>query len=69
MDNPELHLLLGEIKGKLELVIEGQESHDKKLDGLGGRLSKAESKAAQHGLITGAIAAIGITFIKEKLGL
>lgn len=69
MPELDIHLFLGEIKGKLELVIDGQEAHSKKLDELGGRLSKAESRAAQHGMITGAVAAVGISFIKEKRGL
>ena len=69
MDCQDMHLLLGEIKGQLEMVTQNQENHNSKLDAISGRLSKAENRAAQHGMVTGAIAALGISFIKEKLGL
>jgi hypothetical protein len=51
------------------MVIDNQDVHSQKLDHVGGRVSAVESKAARQGMITGAIAAIGISFIKEKLGL
>lgn len=65
----ELHLLLGEIKGKLDLVIESQDRHETKLDMVSNRLNAVESKAASYGLVTGGIAAVGVALIKQKLGV
>lgn len=69
MADTDIHLLLGEIKGKLELVIENQGRTDEKLDGLTKRIGKVESNAAKHGMVTGAVAAVGVAIIKGKLGL
>ncbi len=69
MADQDLHLLLGEIKGKLDMVIDNQESHGKKIDGIDARLGKVENKAATNGMITGGIAAIGVSLIRQKLGL
>lgn len=69
MAGQDIHLLLGEIKGKLDLVIESQGRTEEKLDGMNKRISQVESNAAKHGLITGAVAAVGIAIIKGKLGL
>ncbi|MGZ8153045.1 MAG: hypothetical protein ACXWT1_05675 [Methylobacter sp.] len=62
-------LLLGEIKGKLDMVAENQDKLDQKFDGLSTRIGKVESRAAGHGMVTGAVAAVGIAFIKDKLGV
>lgn len=66
-------LLLGEIKGKLDMLIESQGVQNTKLDTISTRLSKVEGKASsaggQMGGVVGSIAAIGVVLIKEKLGL
>jgi len=67
--NGDIHLLLGEIKGKLDMVVDGQERLGEKFDGLSTRISKVETRAAGHGMVTGAVAAVSIAFIKEKLGI
>ena len=63
------YLLLGEIKGKLEMIIINQNATHEKIDHLGSRLNHVESKSAQYGLITGAVAAVAISLVKEKLGI
>lgn len=65
----DIHLLLGEIKGKLDMVVDGQDRLGEKFDGLSTRIGKVETRAAGHGLVTGAVAAVGIAFIKDKLGV
>ncbi|MCF7964179.1 MAG: hypothetical protein K9L79_01430 [Methylobacter tundripaludum] len=65
----DIHLLLGEIKGKLEMVADSQDRMEQKFDGLSTRIGKVEARAAGHGMVTGAVAAVGIAFIKDKLGI
>lgn len=69
MEGHDISLLLGEIKGKLDLVVDGQAKLDEKFDGLNVRITKVESRSAVKGMATGAFAAIGIALIKDKLGL
>lgn len=68
-DDTNLHLLLGEIKGKLDMVINKQDLHTRKVDNFSDRLNKVESKAALNGMFTGGIASLGIAFIRHKTGL
>lgn len=64
---PDEHtLLLGEIKGKLDLVISGQTEQGLKLDGLDHRLRKVETKAASYGAVAGGIVSVGIGLMIEK---
>jgi len=69
--NADESRLLGEIKGKLDLVIDGQaeqkQSFEMKLDGLDERLRKVENKAALNGAISGGIISIGMAIAIEKL--
>ena len=65
----DIHFLLGEIKGKLEMVADSQTRIEQKVDGLSTRISTVETKAAKHGMITGAVAAVGVALIKGKLGV
>lgn len=69
--NSDENRLLGEIKGKLDLVIDNQntqnEQFTKKLDGLDTRLRKVETKAALNGAVAGGIMSIGIAIVIEKL--
>lgn len=69
--NADESRLLGEIKGKLDLVIEGQadqrESVEKKLDALDTRLRKVENKAALNGAVAGGIISVGMALAIEKL--
>ena len=73
MPNEEHILLLGEIKGKLDLVISNQDtSHERfeeRFDGLDTRLRKVETKAAINGAVTGGLVAIGFELAKAKLSL
>ncbi|MGR9014157.1 MAG: hypothetical protein ACU83U_10980 [Gammaproteobacteria bacterium] len=65
----DLRVLLGEIKGKLDAVADCQGRMETKFDGLSNRISRVENKASKNGLITGAMAAVGVAFIKDKLGV
>lgn len=69
--NAEENRLLGEIKGKIDTVIDNQKSQNEqfvqKLDGLDTRLRKVETKAALNGAISGGLVAIGIALLQEKL--
>ncbi len=59
-------LLLGEIKGKLDLVISNQDTQGAKLDGLDSRLRKVETKAAGYGAVAGGMVAVGVALLIEK---
>ena len=68
MGNADEHtLLLGEIKGKLDLVIQNQDSQNNKIDGLDARLRKVETKAAMNGAVAGGVVGIAIALAQEKL--
>lgn len=60
-------LLLGEIKGKLDLVIDGNERTNDRLDSIDGRLRYVERKAALNGALSGGIVSIGMAIAIEKL--
>lgn len=58
--------LLGEIKGKLDMVIANQETHGAKLDSMDGRLHKVEAKSAAFGAGAGALVSVGLAILIEK---
>lgn len=60
-------LLLGEIKGKLDLVIDGTERTNHRLDSIDGRLRHVERKAALNGAVAGSIVSVGMAIAIEKL--
>lgn len=59
-------LLLGEIKGKLDLVIGNQTAHASKLDGLDSRLRTVETRAATFGALSGGLVSVGVALMIEK---
>jgi hypothetical protein len=70
MTMPDEHtLLLGEIKGKVDLMLEGQNGTNSRLDGIDNRLRTVENRAAIHGAVGGGIMAVGVSMIMKKLGL
>lgn len=69
MSSSEIHLLLGEIKGKLEMVIDGQAEIKQDISQIKTRVSKTERINAQYGVGAGAIAAVGIELIKKQMGM
>lgn len=69
MPDKDLHLMLGEIKGKLDLVIDNQNAHGEKIDKIHGRMNKVERSTAINAATVGSIAAVGISFIRHKLGI
>jgi hypothetical protein len=71
--NDEHTLLLGEIKGKLDLVISGQTDTNERLGDIDTRLRDVERKAATHGAVAGGVVSVGIALLaetlKKKIGL
>jgi hypothetical protein len=72
----ELHVLLGEVKGKLDGIAERTERMEQKLDSVSGtlhsRISKIETTQARHlGVVAGAgsIIMLGWEVIRAKLNL
>ncbi|AKH36887.1 MULTISPECIES: hypothetical protein [Nitrosomonas] len=59
-------LLLGEIKGKLDLMIERQDESNARLDKLDTRLRKVETKSAINGAVSGGLVSVGIALMIEK---
>lgn len=66
MAGDEHALLLGEIKGKLDLVIANQDAQGTKLDGLDTRLRKVETRAALNGALSGGLVSVGVALMIEK---
>lgn len=60
-------LLLGEIKGKLDTLIDAHHSHAEKLDSIDGRLRHVERKTVMHGAAYGALASVGMAILIEKI--
>lgn len=58
--------LLGEIKGKLDLVILNQGEANKKLDVMDGRLRRVETRSAITGAASGGLVSVGIALMIEK---
>ena len=65
----ETLLLLGEIKGKLDMVIDSQAEIKQELGGLTKRVGKTEIANAKYGVVAGTIAAVGVDLIKKQMGL
>lgn len=59
-------LMLGEIKGKLDLLLEGQSNVCGKIDKLTERVSVVEGKAARNGSVCGAVVAVGVAIAIEQ---
>lgn len=58
--------LLGNIEGKLDMVISGQNQTNKRLDGVDDRLRNVEAKAALNGAAAGAMVSVGVALLIEK---
>jgi hypothetical protein len=59
-------LLLGEIKGKLDLMISSQSETNERLDKMDSRLRKVETKSAINGAISGGLVSVGVALMIEK---
>ncbi|MGJ4748460.1 hypothetical protein ACQV5M_19020 [Leptospira sp. SA-E8] len=60
-------LLLGEIKGIVQSLKEGQEAQARQMKGLDARLRAVEQKAAVTGAVSGGVMSIGLTLLAESL--
>lgn len=58
--------LLGEIKGRLDMVIANQETQGAKIDGMNSRLHRVENKSAMLGAGAGALVSVGLAILIEK---
>lgn len=76
-------MLIGELRGKLDMIISGQATmkdelkkdingmgtrFQKEIDDLETRVNGMETKSAQYAISIGGLSAIGFSLIKEKLG-
>ena len=59
--------VLGEMKGKLDMIHEAQVTHGQKLDALDSRLRKTENRTATMGAAAGLCMAICVEFVKSIL--
>ncbi len=66
-EKDEHALLLGEIKGQLGMVIDGQRETNDKIGNIDTRLRHVETKAATTGAISGGIMAVGMAILIEKI--
>lgn len=62
----EVAKLLGQVSGKLDMVISNQDKQEKKLDGMDGRLRSVETRSAIIGAGAASIVSIGIALAIEK---
>lgn len=59
--------LLGEMKGKLDMIHEAQIAHGAKLDALDARLRQTENRTAVTGAAAGLCMAVCVEFVKGIL--
>ncbi|HAF00397.1 MAG TPA: hypothetical protein DCG63_03795 [Methylophilaceae bacterium] len=69
MPQDEHTLLLGEIKGKTDMILDKLDQSDERLDKIDSRLRNVETKAAINGAVTGGFVAVGFELIKAKLSV
>lgn len=62
----ELARLLGNIEGKLDMVISGNNEMKDKIDSIDKRLQKVEMRSATLGAGAGAVVSIGIALMIEQ---
>lgn len=67
MANDEHSLLLGEIKGKLEMLAGSVDTLAEGTRRLDERLGKLETRAAAHGALAGGVISVGLALIIEKI--
>lgn len=68
MANTDEHaLLLGEIKGKLEMLTDTVGTLADGTQRLDDRLGKLETRAATHGALAGGVISVGLALIIEKV--
>jgi len=58
--------LLGEIKGKLDMIHEGQQAHATQLNAMDGRLRSVETKGALAGAAAAMFMTLGLDLLKAK---
>lgn len=66
-NNDEHALLLGEIKGKLEMLMDSVGNLADGTQRLDDRLGKLETRAAAHGALAGGVISVGLALIIEKV--
>ncbi len=66
-NNDEHALLLGEIKGKLEIINNNVNALADGTQRLDERLGKLETRAAAHGALAGGVISVGLALIIEKI--
>lgn len=67
MNNQEVALILGEIRGKLDGIQDTQNKQHETLASMDGRLRTVESKATRNGMIAGTAAGVGIAILTETV--
>lgn len=67
MGNDEHALLLGEIKGRLEMLADNVGALAEGTQRLDERLGKLETRAAAHGALAGGVISVGLALIIEKV--
>lgn len=62
----EIARLLGEVSGKLDVVMANQDKSDAKIDGMDNRLRKVETRSTMLGAGAGALVSVGVALMIEK---
>lgn len=62
----ELARLLGNIEGKLDMVISGQDEMKDKISSIDNRLRKVETRAAVLGAGAGTVVSVGVALMIEQ---
>ena len=63
----DLIRVIGNLEGKMDLVIKTQKDQVDKLDSIDGRLRKVETKAAVNGAVAGGVIATGVVILRQVI--
>jgi len=66
-DLEEINRSIGNLEGKIDLMLKEQSRQNKRDETLDARLRTTEVKAARNGLVSGGLIAITISIIKESI--
>lgn len=68
MGNSDEHArLLGEVRGKLDMINSNVERQADALEGIEARIGKLEARAAVHGAVAGGVISVGLALVIEKI--
>ncbi len=67
MEQTDIAMLLGQLKGGQEVILANQAAQSKQLESMDARLREQERKSAALGALSGGIVSVGVALVVEGL--